>query len=233
VRALALVALALLIVPAIAAPAMAQEGEVGVPNVPPTFGAFSVYQTDGHFAVKVSAVDYNGWADMTNVTVDVLVNGGELTGAFVFRQFSGTNGNATRIDEFSDVQGDWLVRSQCTVKRTDEGQGNAIAVRCTMDITFIFVPGDGDRIRITIYDRYGLNATGLVPYKYGEVKLPDILRTPQATLSISGAIAIGITAIIVRGRMASDSLARSIETRRKRKADESLDDIMARLEEEK
>jgi hypothetical protein len=213
---------------AAAAPALGQEeGEVGVPNVPPSFASFHFQQTNGHFTVQVSAVDFNGRDDIGNVSVEVMDSSGERTSEFEYDQFNATH---ARVDGFRDISGGWLAAGSCRAERVETG--DAIAVRCTLNVTFIITPGEGSRMRITIADVYGLNASGIVPFMYGEGKLPGPLKDPAATVSISGALALALTAVMVRGRMASDRLALAIERRRRKKPADSIDEMMERLENE-
>lgn len=220
--------LLLLILLASSSPALGQatSGNVGVLNVPPSFRGMDIGQSNGHYTVKVIAADSNGWRDILDVLVEVIDESGAPRSAFTFRQYNGSHGD--RIDEFRDVSGGWLVKSASSVRRP--AAGDLFTVRCTLNLTFTFTPGDGARLRLTVTDRDGLNATALVPYKWGEVRLPEQLRSPYASLSISGAVASSFTAFVLRGRWASDSLARSIERKRRKKPPATLEEMMQRIE---
>jgi len=202
-----------------------QSGQVGVLNGPPMFNRLDVRRDDGEYKVDLVVMDVNGWRDITHVDVELQDGNGKVTAAFTFKQY---NENGTEIaDRFEDTDGNWLDGSRSSVKRSDTG--DIYTVRCSLNVTFFFKPGNGAWIQVSVFDRFNASAISRGPYVAAMTKVPAILRNPVATLSISLIAAIAVCMVVLRGRYASDKLARSIEKRMKETGrKETLDDMMER-----
>lgn len=205
--------------------ASADGGEVGVMNVPPTIGQLYVGDGQGTNRIIVSVSDTNGRNDIQKVSVEFLDAAGTRTAAFVYTQW---NDNRTeKVDDFKDLSGGWLIKSSSNAYRYQNG--NFYMSCCLLNLTFMFNPGQAAKVKMNVTDMRNDSAQVELPFVAESITIPVPLRNPVATLSISLIAATAVTAIVVRGRYASDRLAMSVEKNiSKKKRKKSIEELIER-----
>ncbi|MEW6069936.1 MAG: hypothetical protein AB1485_04905, partial [Candidatus Thermoplasmatota archaeon] len=188
--------------------AQAQGAGVGVLNVPPEYRNLQIVSNGSVVEVRLIVTDYNSWRDIQQVRVDIRIGTkGDIIAAFLYKQYSDEE-NKVRIDEFRNIIGSALVPERCKVERSNST--STISDRCSMRLTFAFLPVPGDSIEISITDsareeiasgyiQYG--ATGGVPTPPGMFLIPGwnipIFTTPESAECFLLAICATITVMLV------------------------------------
>lgn len=165
--AIALMSLvALIFIVALHPTSQAQQPGVTVINVPPEFSNLDIRSRGGLHYIDVVVSDYNSWADVLKVDVEVL-NEDEFQIAHVlFRQYP--DNQTTEIqDEFLEPLGQILVRDQSSVYRNTDPQ--TIREKTELKITFVISQVSGRWLKVTASDIGGLVAYAQVEYLTGVI----------------------------------------------------------------
>ncbi len=168
------------------APVSAQGGGVTVINVPPQFSGFSIRTQDGLNYIDVVVSDYNSWADIFRVRVEVLDNLQAAVADVAFQQYP-DNVTLTRQPQFTEPLGSYLVRALSSA--TYNTQPLTVADRTEMRVTFVLSPVKGTWLSVIATDLGGLEAFAEIEYSPGFFGgLPWVPAIFVAAFAIVGAV---------------------------------------------
>ncbi len=195
----------LLMVNAISPAAEAQGGgHVGVLNVAPTFRYLELVELNGVYLIKVTPYDANGWADIDRVTINITSADNGVVSFIEFRQYEENNASTNRTNEFVDIVGGWLISDRTYMEYTNVTESGMNV--CSLNLSVIIHPLNGNRINITVYDRKGF---------YSEHRGPFSLKPPSPAMYIIMPVSLFIAGVLafvaVWNRYKSNRLAKIIE----------------------
>ncbi len=159
--ALLLVAFALSVNPLNAS---GQEPGVTVINVPPEFSALDIRSRGGLHYIDLTVSDYNSWADIFRVDLEVLDNDESSIAHVVFQQYD-DNVTVEGDARFAELLGEILIWDRSAYAFTTNPL--SIAERSEMRVTFVISPIEGRWLKVVATDLAGLFATAQVEYLAG------------------------------------------------------------------
>lgn len=171
----------------------AQEPGVTVINVPPEFSNLDIRSRSGLHYIDVVVSDYNSWADLLKVDVEVLDNDELQIAHVLFRQYP-DNQSTEILDEFFEPVGQILVRDQSSVSRNTDPQ--TIREKSELHITFVISQVSGRWLRVTASDLGGLVAYAQVEYLTGVIA--GATAVPPLVIMM---LAIAASVVLVSSRL--------------------------------
>ncbi len=173
--------------------ATAQEPGVTVINVPPEFSALDIRSRDGLHYIDVVVSDYNSWADIFRVDLEILDDIQSRVSHVQFQQYE-TNESQERQTNFLEPLGSILVRDLSLVLYDMEP--DSIAERSEMRITFVISPVKGRWLKVTATDLGGLFAIAQVEYLTGTIGVPAAVHPLVITM-----LALAASVVVVGIRL--------------------------------
>ncbi len=165
---------------------------VTVTNVPPEFSSLDIRSKSGLHYIDVVVSDYNSWADVLKVDVEVLDEDELQIAHVLYRQYS--DNQTTIQDEFLEPLGQILVRDQSSVSRSTDPQ--TIRERTELQITFVISQVSGRWLKVTASDIGGLIAYAQVEYLTGVIA--GAAAVPPLVIMM---LAIAASVVLVSSRL--------------------------------
>lgn len=169
---------------------------VTVINVPPQFSGFRIATQDGLNYIDVVVSDYNSWADIFRVQVEIKSDALRAVADVAFQQYP-DNVTLQPQPQFTESVGSFLVRSLSSAVYNT--QPVTVPERTEMRITFVMSPVNGKFLSVTTTDLAGLEAFAQVEYSAGFLG-----RLPTVGGEILALVAFAFTVLIVAVRIRRD-----------------------------
>jgi len=168
---------------------------VSVLNVAPEFAKINVTRLNGYYHAVVIASDFNGWEDISCISVEIYSDedANYLDASFEYRQVINEDGSVD--DVFNDTYGGWLSVDTSSIGRWS---GKTYRSACFLNVTFHFKPHNGKLIHITIKDMAGDSAEYWGPFS--TVEDIENIQKAQISVFVSFIVATIGTAIMVAHR---------------------------------
>ncbi len=171
----------------------AQQPGVTVINVPPEFSKVDIRSRSGLHYIEVVVSDYNSWADILKVDVEVMDEDEFQIAHVLYRQYP-DNQTTVIQDEFLEPLGQILVRDQSSVSRSTDPQ--TIRDRTELQITFVISEVSGRWLKVTASDIGGLIAYAQVEYLTGIIA--GAAAVPPLVIMM---LAIAASVVLVSSRL--------------------------------
>jgi hypothetical protein len=191
--------LLVLLLSASSAPARGDGSGITVINVAPQFSGLSIRTEDGLNYIDVVVSDYNSWADIFRVRVEVLDSLQASVADVSFQQYP-DNVTLTRQPRFTEPVGSYLVWALSSA--TVNTQPVTVEERTEMRVTFVLSPVKGTWVSVTATDLGGLEAFAEVQYSAGFFG-----GLPQIPALFVAAFALAAAAVVVHVRIRRDQRA--------------------------
>ncbi|MEE9601472.1 MAG: hypothetical protein V3W22_07240, partial [Thermoplasmata archaeon] len=159
----------------------------------PEFSSLDIRARNGLHYIDVVVSDYNSWADIFKVDLEIL-DDDELPIAHVAFQQYGDNTTGEGDGEFVELMGQILVRDLSLIAYSTSPV--TIAERSEMRITFVISPMNGRWLRVIAQDLEGLFAIARVEYLTGLIGGAAVI--PPLVLIM---LALGASVVIVGARL--------------------------------
>ncbi len=174
--------------------ARAQEPGVTVINVPPEFSALDIRSKGGLHYVDIVVSDYNSWADIFTVDLEILKDDESKVAQVIFQQYQ-DNASTQREIQFLEALGQILVRDLSLYAYNADPV--SIAERSEMRITFVISPVEARWLRVTATDREGLFAIAQVEYLTGTIGREELIH-PLVMIMVALALSVVVVAARLR-----------------------------------
>ena len=219
-RGLAISVVLLLLVLPLANPFIHSRGAAGtisIYNIPPSFVAVKILDSEERILVIAEVRDMNGFEDIFRVYLNATDSRGNVVESAFYSQYA-TNTSTSPRDRFGEQSGNYLMVLESNVTRfhytpqTDGGWGPDWINATYQRIIFVFKPFSAYRIHIEAFDKKMAKCEYSGPFssKYEE---PPLIEDPVVPLGLSLVIAAGTGAALYVKRRQSNKMAKLVEER--------------------